>query len=44
MTGNDNRALVDYALKLRAALMRANADKAALREWARLAGNMERLP
>ena len=29
-----NAGLLDYALDLRAALRKANADKAALREWA----------
>ena len=29
-----NAGLLDYALDLRAALRKANADKSALREWA----------
>lgn len=32
--GNTNRDLLNFVLELRAALREANADKAALREWA----------
>lgn len=37
LRGNTNRDLLNFALELRAALREANADKAALREWARKA-------
>jgi hypothetical protein len=35
LRGEDNRALLVFALELRKALRLSNADKAALREWAR---------
>lgn len=38
LSAGTNRGLLLYALELRAALARANADKAALRIWAGMSG------